>query len=66
MKTSAHSVSTAGRAWGSSTRTSTPKLDAPSIRAASTSAGGVERKKARIQNVPNATDWPICGRISDQ
>ena len=24
------------------------------------------RKNARIQNVPNVTDWPICGRISAQ
>ena len=27
---------------------------------------GVDRKNARIQNVPNGTDKPICGRISAQ
>ena len=56
----------AGRACGSSTRRSTPKLDAPSIRAASISDRGEERKNARIQNVPNETDCPIWGRISAQ
>ena len=66
MKTSTDIVSTAGIACGSSTRQSTPKLEAPSIRAASISERGVERKNARIQNVPNATDCPICGRISAQ
>ena len=45
---------------------STPKLEAPSIRAASVRERGVERKNARIQKVPNATDWPIWGRISAQ
>ena len=34
--------------------------------AASISERGDERKKARIQNVPKETDWPICGRISAQ
>jgi len=41
-------------------------VPAPSIRAASVSPRGDDRKKARIQNVPNATDWPTCGRISAQ
>ena len=36
------------------------------MRAASISERGDERKKARIQNVPNETDCPICGRISAQ
>ena len=36
------------------------------MRAASISDRGDERKNARIQNVPNATDWPTCGRISAQ
>ena len=36
------------------------------MRAASISDRGEERKKARIQNVPNETDCPICGRISAQ
>ena len=36
------------------------------MRPASTSARGVLRKNARIQNVPSVTDWPICGRISAQ
>ena len=66
MKTSTHSVSTAGIACGSSTRQSTPKLVAPSMRAASISERGTDRKKARIQNVPKATDCPIWGRISAQ
>ena len=66
MKTSTDIVSTAGNACGSSTRQSTPKLVAPSMRAASISERGVERKNARIQKVPKATDWPICGRISAQ
>jgi hypothetical protein len=42
----------AGRACGSSTRHSTPKLEAPSMRAASISERGDQRKKARIKNVP--------------
>ena len=42
------------------------KLDAPSMRPASSSVRGVVRKNARIQNVPSVTDWPICGRISAQ
>ena len=36
------------------------------MRAASISDRGDERKNARIQNVPNETDCPICGRISAQ
>jgi len=56
----------AGRACGSRTRQSTPKLVAPSMRAASISERGDQRKKARIQYVPNETDCPICGRISAQ
>ena len=66
MKTSRHSVSSAGRAWGSSTLRRMRKLPAPSMRPASISARGVVRKNARIQNVPSVTDWPICGRISVQ
>ena len=42
------------------------QLEAPSIRAASISERGTERKNARIQNVPKATEVPICGRISAQ
>ena len=66
MKISATIVSTAGRPSGSTTRHSVVQLDEPSSRAASTSERGTERKKARIQNVPNATDAPTCGRISAQ
>ena len=64
MKTSTIIVVIAGHACGSSTRHSVTKLDAPSSRDASTSELGVERKNARIQNVPNGTESPICGRIS--
>jgi hypothetical protein len=66
VKTSTDIVSTAGIACGRRTRQSTPKLVAPSIRAASINERGVERKKARIQKVPNATDCPIWGRIRAQ
>ena len=66
MKTSTIIVVIAGQACGSSTRHSVTKLDAPSSRDASTSELGVERKNARIQNVPNGTESPICGRISAQ
>ena len=66
MKTSTTIVVIAGHACGSSTRQSVTKLDAPSSREASTSALGDERKKARIQNVPNGTERPIWGRISAQ
>ena len=64
MKTSTIIVVIAGHACGSSTRHSVTKLDAPSSREASTSELGVERKNARIQNVPNGTESPIWGRIS--
>ena len=66
MNSSTVMVSTAGRASGSSTRQSVNHDDAPSSRAASTSDRGTPRKYARIQNVPNATDVAICGRISPQ
>ena len=66
MNSSTVIVSTAGRASGSRTRQSVNQLDAPSIRAASTSERGTVRKNARIQNVPNATEVPIWGRISAQ
>ena len=66
MKTSTIIVRIAGRPNGTSTRHSVVQLEAPSMRAASTSERGVERKNARIQNVPNATESPICGRISAQ
>ncbi len=36
------------------------------MRAASISERGIERKNARIQNVPKATESPTCGRISAQ
>ena len=64
MKISTIIVTTAGRAGGSSTRHSVLHADEPSIRAASTSERGTERKNARIQNVPNASETPTCGRIS--
>ena len=44
MKSSRTSVSTAGRAFGMITRQSVRQLPAPSIAAASISAGGTERK----------------------
>ena len=66
MNTSTQSVSSAGRACGRRMLRRTRKLPAPSMRPASTSARGVLRKNARIQNVPSVTDWPICGRISAQ
>ena len=66
MKTSRQSVSSAGRACGRSTLRRIRNEPAPSMRPASTSARGVLRKNARIQNVPSVTDWPICGRISAQ
>ena len=56
----------AGLACGSSTRQRVEKLDAPSSREASTSDIGVERKNARIQNVPKGIESPIWGRISAQ
>ena len=58
MNTSTIIVSTAGRPSGRTTRHSVDQLDAPSSRAASTSDRGTDRKNARIQNVPNATDSP--------
>ena len=66
MKTSTIIVRIAGRPNGTSTRQSVVQLDAPSIRAASSSDRGADRKNARIQNVPNATDSATCGRISAQ
>src|SRR6185312_13598778 len=66
MNTSTTIVSTAGRASGMITRHNVLQLDDPSSRAASTNERGTERKKARIQNVPNATDTPDWGRISAQ
>ena len=47
-----------GRAARAAARRATAsiQLEAPSSRAASTSERGTERKNARIQNVPNATD----------
>ena len=64
MKTSTIIVSTAGRPSGSTTRHSVLQLEEPSSRAASTSERGTERKNARIQNVPNATETPTWGKIS--
>ena len=64
MKTSTIIVSTAGRPTGSTTRHSVLQLEEPSSRAASTSERGTERKNARIQNVPNATETPTWGKIS--
>ena len=57
MKISTTIVRTAGtRRAGTTTRHSVCQREAPSIRAASTSERGTERKNARIQNVPNAID----------
>jgi hypothetical protein len=56
----------AGRAVGSRTRHRVVQLEAPSIRAASSSDRGEDRKNARIQNVPNDTDRAISGRMSAQ
>ena len=56
MKTSTIIVRIAGRPNGTSTRHSVVQLDAPSMRAASISERGVDRKNARIQNVPKATE----------
>ena len=66
MNTSTIIVRIAGRPNGTSTRQSVVQLEAPSIRAASSSERGVARKKARIQKVPNATESATCGRISAQ
>jgi hypothetical protein len=66
MKTSTIIVRIAGLPNGTSTRQSVVQLDAPSIRAASISEAGAARKKARIQNVPNATESATCGRMSAQ
>ncbi len=66
MKTSRQSVSSAGRACGRRMLRRMRNEPAPSMRPASTSAFGVPRKNARIQNVPSVTDCPICGRISAQ
>ena len=62
-------VSNFATAWdeGSfSTYLRSSAIVAVSVVAASTSDRGTERKNARIQNVPNATETPTCGRISAQ
>ena len=66
MKTSTTIVRIAGRPYGTSTRSRTPRLEAPSIRAASMSERGAERKNARIQNVPKAIESAVLGRITPQ
>src|SRR5215471_16098271 len=66
MKDSIARVSSAGRLIGSRTRTRVFQLEAPSMAAASRSAGGVVRKKARIKNTPKDRMPALCGKISDQ
>ena len=56
MNTSRQSVSNAGLACGSRMLRRMRNEPAPSMRPASTSAFGVVRKNARIQNVPSVTD----------
>ena len=66
MNSSTAIVSTAGLASGRITRHRVNHEEAPSSRAASTSYRGTDRKYVRIQNVPNATDVAICGRMIAQ
>ena len=65
MKTSTIIVVIAGQAWGRSTRHSVDEARrAVEPRRLHERRIGVERKNARIQNVPNGTESPIWGRIS--
>ena len=66
MNTSSTIVRIAGRPIGTRTRQRIRHEEAPSTRAASASSGGTDRKKARIQNVPNEIESAVWGRISPQ
>ncbi len=66
MNTSTISVTSAGRAGGTSTSHNVRQCPAPSSRAASTIDLLDDRKYARIQKVPKATDCATCGSATAQ